>query len=337
MSEVDAITLDHGAGGRASQELVGRIFARHLGNPTLLTMDDAAVLEPPPGRLAMSTDSFVVDPIIFPGGDIGSLAVHGTVNDLAMRGARPLWLTCGFVLEEGLSLELLDQVVRSMARAAREAGVLVVAGDTKVVGRGQADQLFINTAGVGVVPDGVEIGAHQAQAGDALLVSGTVGDHGVTIMAQREGLGLTTSLASDSACLYPLVEALLAACPGVHTLRDPTRGGLATALNEIAQTSKVAMELDEASLPVDPAVAGVCELLGLDPLYLANEGKLICVVQGDQAERALAVMNKHPLGGRGAIIGRVMAGHPGRVWMNTAVGGRRILDMLTGEPLPRIC
>ncbi|MCB2228046.1 MAG: hydrogenase expression/formation protein HypE [Desulfarculaceae bacterium] len=337
MSKQDSILLDHGAGGRASAELVARVFAKHLGNEVLSQMDDAAVVPPPEGRLAISTDSFVVDPIFFPGGDIGSLAVHGTVNDVTMRGGRPLYLTVGFVLEEGLAIADLERVVASMALAAAEAGVRVVAGDTKVVGRGQADKLFINTTGIGVIPPGLELGAHLARPGDAVLVSGSMGDHGVTIMAAREGLGLDAPLRSDSAALNNLAAGVIAACPGLKALRDPTRGGLATALNEIAQASKVDMELDEAAIPIDPAVAGVCELLGLDPLYLANEGKLICIVEGAEAEAALEALRSHPLGKRAAIIGCCGEAKPGKVWMNTAAGGRRILDMLSGEPLPRIC
>ena len=332
-----SILLDHGAGGKAGAELVGGLFAKHLGNDLLSQMDDAAVLPPPRGRLAVSTDSFVVDPIFFPGGDIGSLAVHGTVNDVAMRGATPLYLTVGFVLEEGLAIADLERVVASMAKAAQEAGVKVVAGDTKVVGRGQADKLFINTTGIGVIPDGLEIGAAQAKPGDAVLVSGTVGDHGVTIMASREGLGLDAPIASDSAPLNYLAAGLIKACPGLRTLRDPTRGGLATALNEIAALSGVSIELDEAAIPIDPAVAGVCELLGLDPLYLANEGKLICIVDPDQAPAALNAMRADAHGQGAAIIGRCGVERVGRVWINTSVGGRRILDMLSGEPLPRIC
>ncbi|MCB2192928.1 MAG: hydrogenase expression/formation protein HypE [Deltaproteobacteria bacterium] len=332
-----SILLDHGAGGKASAELVGSLFAKHLGNELLGQMDDAAVLEMPPGRLAVSTDSFVVDPIFFPGGDIGSLAVHGTVNDVAMRGAIPLYLTVGFVLEEGLAIADLERVVASMAAAAREAGVKVVAGDTKVVGRGQADKLFINTTGIGVIPSGLELGAARAKPGDAVLVSGTMGDHGVTIMASREGLGLDAPIASDSASLNHLAAALITACPGLRTLRDPTRGGLATALNEIAALSGVSIELDEAAIPIDPAVGGVCELLGLDPLYLANEGKLICIVEAGEAKTALEAMRADPRGKGGAIIGRCGGDRPGRVWINTSVGGRRILDMLSGEPLPRIC
>ncbi len=337
MSKQDTILLDHGAGGRASAELVGGLFAKHLGNEVLGQMDDAAVIELPPGRLAVSTDTFTVDPIFFPGGDIGSLAVHGTVNDVTMRGGTPLYLTAGFVLEEGLPLADLERVVASMARAAKEAGVKIIAGDTKVVGRGQADKLFINTTGIGVIPQGLELGAHRASPGDAVLVSGTVGDHGVTIMAAREGLGLEAPLSSDSAALNRLAGAVIAACPGLKTLRDPTRGGLATALNEIAASSRVDMELDEPAIPIDPAVAGVCELLGLDPLYLANEGKLICIVQQDQAQAALQALQAHPLGAKAAVIGRCGADKPGKVWINTTAGGRRILDMLSGEPLPRIC
>lgn len=333
----ETILLDHGAGGRASHELVQRVFAERLSNPLLDPMDDAAVVEVPAGRLAISTDSFVVDPIVFPGGNIGSLAVHGTVNDISCRGAKPLWLTAGFVLEEGLEVSLLEEVVTAMAGAAAEAGVAIVAGDTKVVGRGQADKIFINTTGVGVIPPGVEIGGHLAAPGDAVLVSGTMGDHGVTIMAQRGGLGLDAPLKSDSASLNGMAAALIEACPGLHVLRDPTRGGLATTLNEIAASSDVALELDEDAIPVDGAVSGVCELLGLDPLYLANEGKLIAIMPEDQAKAALKAMQAHAKGGGAAIIGRVMESPAGKVWLNTAVGGRRLLDMLSGEPLPRIC
>jgi hydrogenase expression/formation protein HypE len=300
-------------------------------------MDDAAVLTPPPGRLAISTDSFVVDPIVFPGGDIGSLAVHGTVNDVAMRGAKPLWLTVGFVLEEGLSLALLTQVVESMARAAQEAGVLIVAGDTKVVGRGQADKLFINTTGVGVLPDGLDIGAHLAAPGDAVLVSGTMGDHGTTIMAAREGLNLDAPLKSDSAALNGLVASLLGACPGIHVLRDPTRGGVASSLNEIAQRSRVGIQMDENKIPVNSAVRSACELLGMDPLFVANEGKLLAIVPPDSAEAVLEAMRRHPLGQKAAIIGRVVEQHPGMLVARTGIGGTRVVPMQIGEQLPRIC
>ncbi len=333
----DTILLDHGAGGRASHQLVQRVFARRLGNELLDPLDDAAVLAAPAGRLSVSTDTFVVDPLFFPGGDIGSLAVHGTVNDVAMRGARPLYLTAGFVLEEGLDVAVLERVVASMAAAAKACGVRVVAGDTKVVGRGQADKVFINTTGIGVIPEGREVGAHLAAPGDKVLVSGTMGDHGVTIMALRGGLNLEANLQSDSAGLQGMISELLEACPNIHTLRDPTRGGLATTLNEIAATAGVSMELDEEAIPVGEGVRGVCELLGLDPLYLANEGKLIVVAPPQEAEPALEVMRAHALGAQAAIIGAVGESPAGRVWLQTAVGGRRILDMLAGEALPRIC
>jgi len=335
--DIDTILLDHGAGGRASHELVRNVFASRFSNPLLDSMDDATVLVPPPGRLAISTDSFVVHPIFFPGGDIGSLAVYGTVNDIAMRGAKPLWLTVSFVLEEGLSISLLTEVVESMARAAQDAGVVVVAGDTKVVSSGQADKIFINTTGVGVLPDGLQIGAHLAVPNDIILVSGTIGDHGTTIMAAREGLNLDVLLKSDSATLNGLVAMLLSSCSGIHVLRDPTRGGIVTTLNEIAKSSNVAVELDEQAIPLKSAVRGVCELLGLDPLYLANEGKLICIVENKQATVALAAMKSHPLGKNAAIIGRINTDPPGLVWSNTSVGSHRVLDMLSGVPLPRIC
>lgn len=337
MKKPESIMLDHGAGGRASHELTAEVFARHLGNPVLGQMDDAAVLEAPAGRLAMSTDTFVVDPIFFPGGDIGSLAVHGTVNDVACRGAIPRWLTCGFVLEEGLPLETLERVVASMAAAAKAAGVLVVAGDTKVVNRGQADKLYINTTGVGVIPEGVEIGADRCRPGDAILITGTVGDHGATILAQRKGLGLDAPIKSDSAAMNQVAADVVAACPGLRLLRDPTRGGLATTLNEIAATSGVAMELSEAAIPVDPAVGGVCELLGLDPMYLACEGRLIAVTAPQEAEAALAAMRSHPNCAGAALVGEVREAPAGKVWLATSIGGRRLLDMLSGEPLPRIC
>ncbi|MCB2189142.1 MAG: hydrogenase expression/formation protein HypE [Deltaproteobacteria bacterium] len=331
------VLLDHGAGGRASRELTEEIFAKHLANPFLAPMDDAAVLPASPLDLAVSTDTFVVTPLFFPGGDIGSLAVHGTVNDVAMQAAQPRYLTCGFVLEEGLALELLERAVASLAAAAKAVGVSVVAGDTKVVGRGQADGLFINTTGIGVIPPGRRVGASLAQAGDAILVSGTMGDHGMTIMAARAGLGLTSPLVSDSAPLTGLVEALYAAGVTPHVLRDPTRGGLATALKEIALASEAGLELTEAAIPLSPAVIGAAELLGLEPLYLANEGKLIAIVPGDQAETARQTLQNHPLGQKAQIIGQVQSARPGRVWLNTAVGGQRPLEMLTGEPLPRIC
>jgi len=331
------IQLDHGSGGRAMHELVGRLFAKAFANPYLNELNDSAVLELGGSRIALTTDSYVVDPVIFPGGDIGSLAVHGTVNDLAMRGARPLYLTAGFILEEGLSLALLERIVRSMGAAARAAGVLVVAGDTKVVPRGKADKLFINTAGVGLVPVGLNLGGQYARPGDTVLISGTIGDHGMAILCRREGLQLENEIQSDSAALHELVQEMLAACPEIHVLRDPTRGGVATTLNEIAQQSGVGIRLEEAWLPVREDVAGACELLGLDPLYVANEGKLLALLPAEQSERVLEVMRAHPRGRSACRIGEVVAADPGRVMLRTRIGGHRLIDMLRGEQLPRIC
>lgn len=331
------IQMDHGSGGRAMHELVGRLFTAAFYNRYLAEMNDCAVLEVAGSRIAMTTDSYVVDPVEFPGGDIGSLAVHGTVNDLAMRGARPLYLTTGFILEEGLPLQLLTRIVQSMARAARNAEVLVVAGDTKVVPQGKADKLFINTAGVGVVPAGVNLGGQFARPGDAVLINGTMGDHGMAILCRREGLRLENEIQSDSASLHDLVRVMLEACPDIHVLRDPTRGGVATTVNEIAQQSKVGIRLEEASLPVADDVAGACELLGLDPLYVANEGKLLAIVSPQHEEKLLAAMKDHPLGRSACRIGEVVATDHGRVFLRTRIGGHRLIDMLRGEQLPRIC
>ena len=332
----EKVLLDYGSGGRASHRLVNDLFFKHLGNEILARMDDGAVLEID-GRLAVSTDSFVVDPIEFPGGDIGSLAVHGTVNDVAMMGARPLYLTCGFILEEGLELSVLERIVASMGRAAREAGVKVVAGDTKVVPRGAADKIFINTTGVGQVLVDPAPSGHRAAVGDVVLVSGTMGDHGLAILSTRAGLSFEAPVVSDSAALCGLVEKLLATVPEVHVLRDPTRGGLATTINEIAGQSNVGVELTEAAIPVDPAVAGGCAVLGLDPLYLANEGKFLCLLPEALAQAALDVLRADPLGTGAAAIGRVVAEHPGKVALVTPLGGKRLLGMLEGEQLPRIC
>jgi hydrogenase expression/formation protein HypE len=289
------------------------------------------------GSMAMTTDSYVVDPVVFPGGDIGSLAIHGTVNDLAMRGARPLYLTAGFILEEGLSMDLLEQIVASMGAAARAAGVLIVAGDTKVVPRGKADKLFINTAGVGVVPPGLRIGGQYARAGDAILVNGTIGDHGMAVLCKREGLAFENEILSDSAPLNGLVGEMLQSGPHIHVLRDPTRGGVATTLNEIAQQSGVGIQLHEEAIPVAADVAGACELLGLDPLYIANEGKVLAIMPQAEAEGILEAMRRHPLGRKACQIGSVVKEEPGRVFLRTRIGGLRLLDMLRGEPLPRIC
>lgn len=332
------IRLAHGAGGRVMADLIAEVFVSALDNGHLREMADAARLEGwGEGRLAVTTDAFVVRPLFFPGGDIGSLAVHGTVNDLAMVGARPLWLTAAFILEEGLQIELLRRIVRSMAEAARAAGVVVVAGDTKVVERGHGDGLYITTTGVGVVPQGVDVGPDRGRPGDVVLLSGSVGDHGIAVLSRREGLAFETELCSDSAPLHGLVQALLSAAPHTHALRDPTRGGLAAALNELARSSGVGVEIDEAKVPVRPAVRAACEMLGFDPLTVANEGKLVAFVPPEEAEAALAALRAHPLGRDAEAIGFLTEDHPGMVLARTPIGGRRIVDMPLGELLPRIC
>ncbi|MFZ5428088.1 MAG: hydrogenase expression/formation protein HypE [Thermodesulfobacteriota bacterium] len=330
------LLLDQGSGGLASHRLVSEVFLRRLGNPILGRMDDAALVNPT-GPLAVSTDSFTVDPIFFPGGDIGCLAVHGTVNDVAMLGARPLYLTCGFILEEGFDLDDLDRIVESMALAAKKAKVKVIAGDTKVVPRGAADRIFINTTGIGQVLASPAPSGHRAKPGDAVIVSGTLGDHGLTVLSHRQGLSFEAPVQSDCASLNHLVLKLIGGLPSVHVLRDPTRGGLATTINEIAQQSGVGIVLEEASIPVKPVVAAGCEVLGLDPLYLANEGKIICVLPEKHADKALAIMRRDPLGRDARVIGKVTADNPGKVVMRTGLGGHRMLGMLEGEQLPRIC
>lgn len=333
------VDMGHGGGGRATAQLVSELFAAALGNEHLARGDDGAVLPAPgPGeRLVMSTDAHVVSPLFFPGGDIGGLSVHGTVNDVAVMGARPLYLTAGFILEEGFPLADLARIVASMAAAAREAGVAIVAGDTKVVERGHGDGVYITTAGLGALPEGRDLGGANARPGDAVLVSGTMGDHGMAIMAQRESLSFDSEIVSDTAALNGLIAAMLAAVPAIRTLRDPTRGGLATTLNEIAVQSGVGMELDEEAIPVTPQVGAACELLGLDPLYLANEGKLVAICASGDVERLLAAMRAHPLGRQAARIGTVSDDARNFVQANTSLGGRRMIDWLTGEPLPRIC
>ena len=331
------IQLDQGSGGRATHELVQDLFIKFLSNDYLREMNDSAIVTVQNGRIAMTTDSYVVDPIFFPGGNIGSLAVHGTVNDLAMLGARPLYLTAGFILEEGLSMELLSQIVASMAEAAREAKVLIVAGDTKVVPRGKADKIFINTAGIGVVPPDLKLGGQFAQPGDAVVINGTIGDHGMAVLCKREGLAFENEIHSDAASLYDLVSHMLEVCPSIHVLRDPTRGGVATTLNEIAKQSGVGIRLFEEALPVREDVAGACELLGLDPLYVANEGKLLACVPADAVRAVLGAMVSHPLGRQACQIGEVVAGDIGRVFLRTRIGAHRLVDMLRGEQLPRIC
>ncbi len=339
MTTNDKILLAHGSGGQLSHDLVERVFVKHFANPTLSALDDAAVLPPATdnSQLAFTTDSYVISPLFFPGGDIGKLAVCGTVNDLSMSGATPLYLSTGYIVEEGLPLAELERVAASMAETARRAGVRIVAGDTKVVDRGSADKLFINTAGVGVVPDGVHISGANARPGDAVLLSGTIGDHGMAIMTQREGLRFTSPLRSDCAPLNGLVADMLAVSPHIRCLRDPTRGGLASTLNELATQSGVGIAIEEARIPVREAVRGACELLGLDPLYVANEGKLVAVVPPEDADAVLAAMRANEHGQQATRIGRVTDEHPGRVVMRTRLGASRIVDMLVGEQLPRIC
>jgi len=336
--EAERVLLGHGSGGKLSAALLRDRFLPHLANPALVALGDAALVSVPGGELAVSTDSFVVNPIEFPGGNIGSLAVHGTLNDLAMMGAEPVCLSAGFILEEGLSFEVLDRVVAAMGAAARAAGVPVVTGDTKVVERGKADRLFINTTGLGVRRAGPGPGPDRARVGDRVLVSGPIGRHGMAIMAEREGIGFESRIESDSATLWPLVRLLLDQLgPDVHVLRDPTRGGVASALNEIAAASKVGVTLIEGTIPVPMAVAAGCEMLGLDPLYVANEGVFTAFVAPERADEALAILRSHPLGEGGAIIGQVTDQHPGFVILRTGIGGTRIVDLLPGDQLPRIC
>jgi hydrogenase expression/formation protein HypE len=338
----EQIVIGHGSGGRMTHDLVQRIFTPAFANPSVPHSNDSASVELPAGaalqgRLAVSTDSHIVTPLFFPGGDIGRLAVCGTVNDVSMSGALPLYLTAGFILEEGLAMATLEKVVASMRAAALEAGVQIIAGDTKVVEKGKADGLFINTAGVGWIPAGREIGGQLARPGDVVLISGPIGAHGMAVLIARGELGFEAQIESDVAPLNHLIADVLAAAPHTHVLRDPTRGGLGTTLNEIALQSQVGMLLEEKAVPVLPAVRAASEMLGFDPLYIANEGKLIVIVPADEAENALLAMRKHPLGSGAARIGLVQAAHPGRVLLRTLVGGTRIIDMLAGEMLPRIC
>ena len=333
------VDMGHGAGGRAAAQLIEEIFVKAFDNEFLRQGNDGATLAIPAGhRLVMATDAHVVSPLFFPGGDLGCLSVHGTVNDVAMCGARPLYLTASFILEEGFPLADLKRIVESMAAAAREAGVPIVTGDTKVVEKGKGDGVFISTTGLGVVPLGVDVGGANARPGDVLLLSGTIGDHGVAVLSQRESLEFETTIASDTAALHTLVAAMLDVAPaGLRVLRDPTRGGLATTLNEIARQSGVGMLLDEAAIPVLPQVDAACELLGLDPLYVANEGKLVAVCAPEAAEAVLAAMRAHPRGAAAARIGTVTEDPHHFVQMATRFGGRRVVDWLSGEPLPRIC
>jgi hydrogenase expression/formation protein HypE len=342
-SRYDQIVLGHGGGGLLTAELIQRLFLPAFGNDVLSALEDQATLDlggengVKAPRIAFTTDSFVVRPLFFPGGDIGKLAVHGTVNDLAVGGAEPLFLSAAFILEEGLPMADLRRIVASMRSACDEAGVALVTGDTKVVDRGKGDQVFITTSGIGLVPEGRSLSIRSARPGDSIVVSGTIGDHGITIMSVREGIEFETVLESDSAPLTGLVRVMLDACPSIRTMRDPTRGGVSSALNELAEASHVGVKLEEASIPVRSEVRGACEMLGLDPLYVANEGKLIAVVPSEDAERLVAVMRTHPLGRNAELIGQVVATHPGMVTMRSLVGGERVVTLLSGEQLPRIC
>jgi hydrogenase expression/formation protein HypE len=339
-SDAQEILLGHGSGGKLTSRLIENLIVPAFKNPLLDRLDDQAIFRVPGvdgSRLAFTTDSYVVTPIFFPGGDIGELAINGTVNDLAMGGARPLFLSLAFILEEGLPIDDLARVVESARRAAETASVRIVTGDIKVVGRGNGDKIFINTSGIGVVPPGIELSSANVRAGDAILVSGTIGDHGVAILSKREGLDFDGDLASDTAPLHDLVAKMLETFPGIHAMRDPTRGGLAATLVEIATRRRLGVEVDENAIPIGDTVRGACEILGLDPLFIANEGKLVAFVPEDAADRVLAAMRVHPLGRQAARIGRVTAQHPKFVILKTPIRGDRVLDLPYGEALPRIC
>ncbi len=333
----EAILLGHGSGGRMSGDLLRNVLLPALQNPVLEKLDDQAIVEIGGSRIAFTTDSFVVKPLFFPGGDIGTLAVNGTVNDLAMGGAEPLFLSLALILEEGLPLELLRRVLESIRVAAALAGIAVITGDTKVVEKGSGDGLFVNTSGIGLVPSGVRLSADQARPGDCVLLSGTIGDHGITILSQREGLEFDSSVMSDTAPLHTLVADMFLASPEIRCLRDPTRGGLSSSLNEIAARSRVGIALDESAIPIREEVQGACELLGLDPLYVANEGKLVAIVESTAAGRILDAMRRHPLGRNARMIGTITESHPKMVVARTRLGTSRIVDLLSGDQLPRIC
>lgn len=336
------IVMGHGSGGKMMSDLIHHMFLPQFENDFLKQLGDSAVIEFSQDggdaiRVAFSTDSFVVSPLIFPGGNIGELAVNGTINDLAMTGAQPLFLSAGFILEEGLPMDTLGEITAALAAASAAADIQVVTGDTKVVEKGHGDGLYINTTGLGLIPTGVRIAPQNAQVGDAIIVSGTVGDHGMAIMSVREGLEFETRIVSDTAPLHSLVEAMLAASPEIHCLRDATRGGLAAAINELASASKVGITFEERKVPLRPEVKAACEMLGMDPFYVANEGKLVAIVNREVAEEVLAAMHSHPLGQNAALIGQVVEDHPGMVVARTGIGGSRVVDLPAGELLPRIC
>ncbi len=331
------IVMGHGSGGKMMNDLIRHLFALEFQNDLLGQMGDSTALDLPAGRIAFTTDSFVVSPLFFPGGDIGELAVNGTVNDLAMRGATPLYLSAGFILEEGLPMETLGRVAASMAKACKAANVEIAAGDTKVVNKGHGDGIYVNTTGIGLIPDGVDIAPQNARPGDAILVSGTLGDHGIAIMSVREGLQFDSAIESDTAPLNGLVDAMLTVTKEIHCLRDATRGGLSVVLNELADASKVGIEFEETRVPIRPEVASACEMLGLDPFYIANEGKLVAIVPEKLAENILLAMRSHKFGRDATVIGRVVEEHPGLVVARTSIGGSRVVDLPAGELLPRIC
>ncbi len=337
LAATESILLGHGSGGRMSADLLRNILLPALQNPVLDRLDDQAIVDIAGSQIAFTTDSFVVKPLFFPGGDIGTLAVNGTVNDLAMGGAKPLFLSLALILEEGFPLDTLRRVMASIRDAAARAGVVIVTGDTKVVEKGSGDGLFVNTTGIGLVPSGVRLSADRACAGDRVLLSGTIGDHGITILSQREGLEFESAIASDTAALHTLVADMLRAGSEIRCLRDPTRGGLSSSLNEIAARSHVGIELEESALPIREEVRGACEMLGLDPLYVANEGKLVAIADPLDADRILEAMRQHPLGRNARMIGTVTDAHPAIVTLRTRLGTSRIVDLLSGDQLPRIC
>jgi len=336
-NEYDKVILAHGGGGKLSHQLLEKIFFSQFNNELLNQQNDSAVFDLKNQRLAFTTDSYVVQPIFFPGGNIGELAVYGTVNDLSVSGAKPLYLSAGFIIEEGLPMDDLWKIVVSMKEAAERSGVQIITGDTKVVEKGKGDKIFINTSGVGIVYDGVNISPKRCKPGDAIILSGKIADHGIAIMSAREGLQFETTIVSDTAPLNELVEKMLNASNNIHTMRDATRGGIASTLNEIASSANVGVYINEDAIPINDQVIGACEILGLDPLYIANEGKLVAFVDPNDAEKVLVAMKSHPLGIDSIIIGEVVDDHPGRVVMKTTIGSTRIVDMISGEQLPRIC
>ncbi len=336
ITNYDQVTLAHGGGGSLSNQLIEKMFLAELSNPILNEGHDGAIFDLP-GKLAFSTDSFVVDPIFFPGGDIGDLAINGTVNDVVCCGAIPKFLSLGLIIEEGFSMEELWKVIQSIGKSARESGVQIVTGDTKVVEKGKGDKIFINTSGIGWIPEGRNISPKRCQPGDVILINGKIAEHGVAIMSSREGLEFETSIRSDTMALNDLMEEVYKVCDDIHVLRDPTRGGISSALNEIAKTAGMGIEIDEMAIPISEQVKGACEILGLDPLYIANEGKILLFVPEADAKNVLEVMSRHPKGKGSAIIGKVSSDMPGILRMKTSIGSTRIVDMITGEQLPRIC